>query len=74
MDWSQDRYEEICTELKPFLTQSGFQPSKTSFVPVGAVQGINLLSIDSNVAAALLGWYKGPTLVDQLGMSLGSHH
>ncbi|KAF8974680.1 P-loop containing nucleoside triphosphate hydrolase protein [Flammula alnicola] len=53
-----DRYDEICSELRPFLTQSGFQPSKTAFVPVGAMQGVNLVGLDE---AMLRKWYKGPT-------------
>lgn len=63
------RYEEICSLLRPFLTQSGFHPSKTSFVPVGAMAGINLVNRDNEEAALLNAWYHGPTLVDQLGNS-----
>ncbi|KAH9045753.1 P-loop containing nucleoside triphosphate hydrolase protein [Lactarius pseudohatsudake] len=43
VDWSKDRYEDICNQLKPFLVQSGFQASKTHFVPVGAMTGVNLI-------------------------------
>ncbi|KAH9482958.1 HBS1-like protein [Psilocybe cubensis] len=66
VEWSRARYEEICEELRPFLIQSGFQPSKTKFVPVGAVQGINLVGRDKVLGAQLSEWYKGPTLVDLL--------
>ncbi|KAF8165066.1 EF Tu GTP binding domain-containing protein [Crassisporium funariophilum] len=64
--WSRSRYEEICALLKPFFTQSGFQPSKTKFVPVGAMQGVNLVGRAGDEAAALMQWYQGPTLVDFL--------
>ena len=67
MDWSRDRYEAICAELRPFLVQSGFLPSKTSFVPVAAMQGVNLTSLDEQAGASLREWYSGPTLVDLLG-------
>ncbi|KAI0761724.1 P-loop containing nucleoside triphosphate hydrolase protein [Irpex lacteus] len=62
------RYEEICDLLKPFLAQSGFHPSKTSFVPVGAMAGINLAQRDQAEAARLREWYEGLTLVEQLDL------
>ncbi|KAI0796510.1 P-loop containing nucleoside triphosphate hydrolase protein [Abortiporus biennis] len=66
VQWDKDRYEEICELLKPFLVQAGFHPSKTKFVPVGAMQGINLVNRDHADAQELNAWYKGPTLVDLL--------
>ncbi|KAL1743563.1 P-loop containing nucleoside triphosphate hydrolase protein, partial [Schizophyllum fasciatum] len=64
VNWDRDRYDDICEQLKPFLVQTGFQPSKTSFVPVAAMQGINLANRDDEEAAALKTWYHGPTLLD----------
>ncbi|KAG5653090.1 hypothetical protein H0H81_002389 [Sphagnurus paluster] len=29
VDWDKDRYEDICSTLRPFLLQSGFHPTKT---------------------------------------------
>lgn len=66
VQWNQTRYNEICGALRPFLTQSGFSTSKTSFVPVGAMQGINLVSRDSEDGKVLRQWYRGPTLIDLL--------
>ncbi|KAJ2933483.1 hypothetical protein H1R20_g3626, partial [Candolleomyces eurysporus] len=66
VDWSKARYDEIVGLIKPFLLQSGFHPSKTSFVPVGAYDGINLLSLTEPGATGLKAWYSGPTLVDLL--------
>ncbi|PCH41328.1 hypothetical protein WOLCODRAFT_137327 [Wolfiporia cocos MD-104 SS10] len=66
VQWEKSRYEEICSTLKPFLVQSGFQSSKTRFVPIGAMAGVNLSSRDSPESGALKQWYKGPTLVDLL--------
>ncbi|KAF9569398.1 EF Tu GTP binding domain-containing protein [Agrocybe pediades] len=66
VNWSRSRYEEISLELSPFLLQSGFQASKTKFVPVGAMQGVNLVSREGDASAELSEWYKGPTLVDLL--------
>jgi elongation factor 1 alpha-like protein len=63
------RYTDICDLLRPFLIQSGFHPSKTKFVPVGAIQGVNLVTRDSPDAQSLRRWYNGSTLVDLLGLS-----
>ncbi|KAI0824664.1 EF Tu GTP binding domain-containing protein [Trametes gibbosa] len=65
VEWSKARYEEICAVLKPFLLQSGFHPSKTRFVPVAAMEGVNLARAEP-VTSPLYQWYKGPTLVDLL--------
>ncbi|GLB33494.1 putative elongation factor Tu C-terminal domain [Lyophyllum shimeji] len=66
VNWDSDRYEEICSTLRPFLLQSGFHPKKTKFVPVGAMQGVNLVTHEGDDAALLRQWYEGPTLVDLL--------
>ncbi|KAF5388321.1 hypothetical protein D9615_000112 [Tricholomella constricta] len=66
VDWDRDRYEEICSTLRPFLLQSGFHPNKTKYLPVGAMQGVNLATREGNDATLLRNWYEGPTLVDLL--------
>ena len=68
VEWSKSRYEEICDLLKPFLAQSGFHPSKTKFVPVAAMEGVNLAQREPK-SCALFTWYQGPTLVELLGKS-----
>ncbi|KAF9468903.1 EF Tu GTP binding domain-containing protein [Collybia nuda] len=68
VEWSDIRYEEICSLLKPFLLYSGFNPTKTKFVPVGAMQGVNLVTCESEDGKSLRQWYKGPTLVDLLDL------
>lgn len=62
--WAQARYENIREQLAPFLTQSGFQPSKVFFVPVGATTGENIVERSNEI---LNSWYSGPTLIEQLG-------
>lgn len=52
--------------MRPFLLQSGFHPNKTRFVPVAAMEGINLAQAAPK-ASPLNQWYKGPTLVNLLG-------
>ena len=66
--WDQSRYTEIVDALKPFLLQTGFQISKTKFVPVAAMTGMNLVNRDGPSGVELRKWYKGSTLVDLLGM------
>jgi len=66
------RYDEIESTLRPFLVQSGISPSKTSFVPVSAILGMNLIGREGEDAKHLNEWYSGPTLVDCLGMFFGS--
>jgi elongation factor 1 alpha-like protein len=67
VQWEKDRYDDICALLRPFLVQSGFHTSKASYVPVGAMSGVNLVKCEGDDAKQLLQWYKGPTLVDLLG-------
>lgn len=66
VNWDPSRFEEICGLLRAFLVQSGFPPPKTSFVPVSAMLGVNLVNCTDADASALSKWYKGPTLVDLL--------
>ncbi|KIJ19881.1 hypothetical protein PAXINDRAFT_160566 [Paxillus involutus ATCC 200175] len=66
VNWEQSRYNEICEQLKMFFGQSGFHSSKTSFVPVGAILGVNLVERKAPESTVLSKWYKGPTLVDLL--------
>ncbi|KAG6822762.1 HBS1-like protein, partial [Arthromyces matolae] len=53
VNWEKDRYDEICSILRPFLVQSGFHPSKTKFAPVAAMEGINLVAREGEVSAVL---------------------
>jgi elongation factor 1 alpha-like protein len=41
--------------------------SKTHYVPVGAMSGVNLIGREGQDAVALNTWYSGPTLVELLG-------
>ncbi|KAG0699857.1 P-loop containing nucleoside triphosphate hydrolase protein [Suillus ampliporus] len=66
VNWDQSRFEDICALLRAFLVQSGFPSSKTSFIPVSAMQGVNLVGRTNPDALALSKWYKGPMLVDLL--------
>ncbi|KAG8977971.1 Hsp70 suppressor, GTPase facilitates ribosomal subunit dissociation, partial [Tulasnella sp. 427] len=66
VNYSQDRFEEISSTLKPFLVQSGFSPSKTTFVPVAGMTGVNLADKNAEGSEALKKWWDGQTLVEAL--------
>ncbi|KAK8869588.1 hypothetical protein IAR55_000155 [Kwoniella newhampshirensis] len=63
VDWSQDRYDDIVDALKPFLISAGFSSAKTTFMPLAAMEGINVAENDS---PKLKSWYDGPTLIQAL--------
>ncbi|SNX86238.1 related to translation elongation factor HBS1 protein [Melanopsichium pennsylvanicum] len=62
--YSQERYEEVVSKVKPFLTSCGFDASKLKFVPCGGSVGENLAVREEG--GALSRWYSGPTLVQIL--------
>ena len=54
--WSKERYNEIITSLRPFLTQSGYDPDKDcTFVPVSGLCGEN---IDKPLDKGVCSWYQ----------------
>jgi len=61
VNWGQDRYNEIQTEVSNFLKKIGYDPTKISFVPISGWLGDNMLERSTN-----LPWYKGPTLLEAL--------
>ncbi|WWC60885.1 uncharacterized protein I303_103461 [Kwoniella dejecticola CBS 10117] len=63
VSWSQDRYEEIVDSLKPFLVSAGFSAAKTTFLPLAAMEGINIIE---NECQELKEWYTGPPLLTAL--------
>ena len=64
INWDKDRYDFIVSEVKPFLKSIGFKDENVSFVPISGLEGINLSEKPDPIkAAALAGWYQGPTLI-----------
>ncbi|RKF57658.1 HBS1-like protein [Erysiphe neolycopersici] len=63
IQWSQDRFMEIETQMSSFLTTAGYKRNNFSFVPCSGLVGDNISQPTSNPAAS---WYKGPTLVESL--------
>jgi elongation factor 1-alpha len=61
VDWSEDRYKEIATEMRSILKKIGYNPDKIPFVPVSGFLGDNLIEKSTN-----MNWYKGNTLFESL--------
>ena len=65
--WEQDRYDEVVRKLGLFMKQAGYKEADTSFIPVSGLSGENLAKPISE--PKLSEWYKGSTLVEQIGKS-----
>lgn len=61
-NWSEDRYNEIKTEVTNYLKKVGFNINKDVFaVPYSGFKGDNLIEKSENMP-----WYKGDTLFETL--------
>lgn len=64
VQWSRDRFEEIETQLRAFLSSTvGFQEKFISVIPCSGLQGDNILERAKDPRAQ---WHKGNTLVEEL--------
>ncbi|MBI4449033.1 GTP-binding protein, partial [Candidatus Woesearchaeota archaeon] len=59
--WSEQRFNEVKTEVSTVLKAVGFDPSKITFVPVASYLGENVVKKTDKAA-----WYKGPTLLEAM--------
>jgi elongation factor 1-alpha len=62
--WSENRYNEIKSEVSLYLKKVGYNPEKVPFVPISGWHGDNMLEASDNMP-----WYKGPTLLGALDQS-----
>jgi len=62
--WSQERYDHIVNNLKPFLkNECGYKEKNIEFLPVSAQTGVNIKKqMDPKIAP----WFKGKCLLDTL--------
>ena len=58
VNYSSERYAEICRRMKAILKTIGFKSSSVQFVPISAFVGDNLTTKSSNMP-----WWNGPTLL-----------
>jgi len=61
INWKQERYDEIKTELGNYLKGVGYKLDEVPFIPISGFNGDNMLEPSDN-----LKWYKGPTLFEAL--------
>lgn len=66
VQWSQDRFVEISTQVSAFLTAAGFLQKNVEFVPCSGLTGENIVSSSQNTLSS---WYTGPPLVSILESS-----
>jgi len=59
VDWSQDRFKEICREYQEFAKP--FERLEPAFIPMSALLGDNVVDGSEN-----LDWYDGPTMMEHL--------
>jgi elongation factor 1-alpha len=59
--YSEDRYNEIKSEVSNYLKKTGYNPDNIPFIPMSGWTGENMLERSPN-----MGWYKGPTLLEAL--------
>ena len=60
-NWSQERYNEIKSEVSQYLKKVGYNPEKIPFIPISGWLGDNMVEPSPN-----LPWYNGPTLLGAL--------
>lgn len=63
VNWSQDRFNELKTEVEKLLKSVGYNPSNILFIPISGWTGDNLVKRSENMP-----WYKGPTLYEAIDM------
>ncbi|EKX54593.1 translation elongation factor 1-alpha [Guillardia theta CCMP2712] len=65
VNWSKDRYDEICKEMNSYLKKIGYNPDKIPKIPLSGWTGENLIE-EVPADHPLKKWYSGPTLLQAL--------
>jgi peptide chain release factor subunit 3 len=61
-NWGQERFDECCSKLRPFLRTCGFAVKRdVAFIPVSGLQGDNVKTV---VEKAKAPWYEGDSLIN----------
>merc|ERR1712100_403140 len=61
VNYSQERFEEIKTEVPSYLAEVGYKIKKVQFIPISGWHGDNMIEKSDNMK-----WYKGKTLYQAL--------
>ena len=54
VNFSEKRFQEICTEVSSYVKKVGYNPKSVAFVPISGWHGDNMIEPSGN-----MGWYKG---------------
>jgi elongation factor 1-alpha len=63
VNYSQERFDEICKEVGAYLKKVGYNVEKVRFIPISGWNGDNMIEKSDKMP-----WYKGPTLLEALDM------
>jgi elongation factor 1-alpha len=61
VNYSENRFTEIKSEVSAYLNKVGFKPIKVPFIPISGWEGDNLTEKSKNMP-----WYEGPCLLEAL--------
>jgi len=61
VNYDEAKFNAVKEQVSQLLTQVGYKPDTTPFIPVSAWKGDNIVKKSEN-----MDWYKGPTLREQL--------
>src|SRR3989344_7350523 len=61
VNYAQDRFEKVKTEITSLIKGVGYKPEKVQFVPAAAFLGDNIVKKSDKMA-----WYTGPTVIEQI--------
>ncbi len=60
VEYKEDEFKKIKDDVSKLLKEAGYKPDEIQFIPISGFKGDNL-----NKKSDKLGWYKGPTLLEQ---------
>lgn len=58
-NWSEERFEEIKSEVEKMLTKIGYKTKKIPFIPMSGFLGVNLTDKGNELRDKHMPWYKG---------------
>jgi len=64
VNWFETRYQQVRTEVTPYLKKVGYDLEKITFVPISGLTGENLTERSNNLL--FTSWYQGPCLLEVL--------
>jgi len=65
-NWSEDRFNEITSEVSKFIEKAGYNPAQVAFVPISGWHGDNMLEPSANSP-----WWKGFNVERKSGNKTG---